>query len=74
MNENHTLLQKIGVSIPELDKMVKIARESGALGSKLTGGGGGGCMIALAPDENTQKRIALNIESAGFHYYLTTIG
>lgn len=74
MNENHALLQKIGVSIPELDKMVQIARNSGALGSKLTGGGGGGCMIALAPDEETQQLIAKNIESAGFHSYLTTIG
>lgn len=74
MNENHILLQQIGVSIPELDKMVEIARESGALGAKLTGGGGGGCMIALAPDEETQMKIVKNIESAGFHCYITTIG
>ncbi len=74
MNENHSLLQKVGVSISELDELVQIAIDSGALGAKLTGGGGGGCMIALAPDKETQNKIMANIQSAGFHCYATTIG
>src|SRR3990172_7432533 len=47
MNENHELLQKLDVSSPDLDKLVLVAREAGALGAKLSGGGRGGNMIAL---------------------------
>jgi len=48
MNINHGLLAALGVSSPELDMMVHASRRAGALGAKLTGAGGGGCMIALA--------------------------
>lgn len=51
MTQNHTLLQKLGVSIPKLDEMVGAANEAGAWGAKLSGAGGGDCMIALVPDE-----------------------
>lgn len=47
MDENHALLQEMGVSSPELDRLVAGARASGALGAKLSGGGRGGNMIAL---------------------------
>jgi mevalonate kinase len=49
MNINHGLLDAIGVNTDELSKMVYIARKSGALGSKITGAGGGGSMIAYCP-------------------------
>jgi hydroxymethylglutaryl-CoA reductase/mevalonate kinase len=48
MTENHAHLQWLGVSTPLLDRMVDEALAAGALGAKLTGGGGGGCAIALA--------------------------
>lgn len=52
MNENHHLLQEMGVSSPSLDRLVNAAFECGALGAKLTGGGGGGNIIALVePDQ-----------------------
>ena len=47
MEENHKLLQEIGVSSPELDHLVTAAGEAGALGAKLSGGGLGGHIIAL---------------------------
>jgi mevalonate kinase len=47
MDENHFLLQEMGVSSPELDHLVAAAREAGASGAKLSGGGRGGNMIAL---------------------------
>jgi len=47
MNENHELLQEIGVSTPEIDKLVLEAINAGALGAKLSGGGLGGHIIAL---------------------------
>jgi mevalonate kinase len=49
MNINHGLLDAIGVNTDELSKMVFDARKSGALGSKLTGAGGGGSIIAYCP-------------------------
>ncbi len=52
MNINHGLLTSIGVSTQELDDLVYAARREGALGAKLTGAGGGGCMIALAEEEH----------------------
>jgi mevalonate kinase len=49
MDENHALLTLIGVSSPELERLVAAARGAGAAGAKLSGGGRGGNMIALAP-------------------------
>jgi len=49
MNINHGLLDAIGVNTQELSKMVFEARKTGALGSKLTGAGGGGSIIAYCP-------------------------
>jgi len=51
MNENHELLQEIGVSSPELDHLVSAASEAGALGAKLSGGGLGGHIIALVKSD-----------------------
>jgi len=64
MSENHQLLTEIGVSIPQLDTMVEIALSSGAFGAKLSGGGLGGNMIALAPPELIEK-VAENLRKAG---------
>lgn len=51
MNENQVLLQQVGVSSPELDQLVDAARQAGALGAKLSGGGRGGNMVALVRSE-----------------------
>ena len=47
MDENQELLQAIGVSSPELEKLIHAARAAGAMGAKLCGAGRGGNMIAL---------------------------
>ena len=52
MTQNHTILQKLEVSIPQLDSMVEAANSAGAWGAKLSGAGGGDCMIALVPDDS----------------------
>ena len=49
MNLCHGLLNAIGVSTPELERMITLARQSGAAGAKLTGAGGGGSIVALCP-------------------------
>jgi mevalonate kinase len=74
MNENHRLLEKIGVSSGELDMLVDIAQKQGAFGAKLTGGGGGGCMVALTPEKNLQGKVASAIENMGFEVLSTKIG
>jgi len=50
LDENHTLLQRIGVSTPTLDAIVQTCRAAGAHGAKLAGAGGGGVVIALVDD------------------------
>ena len=60
MNIYQGLLNSIGVSTPELESMIDIARSSGALGAKLTGSGGGGSIIALCPDHQIEVRNSLN--------------
>ena len=65
MNENHTLLQEMTVSCPELDNLVEAARSAGALGAKLSGGGQGGNMIALIhPEEGEKVQAALSAAGA----------
>jgi len=62
MNVNHGLLDALGVGTAELSALVYAARKAGAYGAKITGAGGGGCMVALtdSPDE-----VASAIENAG---------
>ncbi len=74
MNENHKLLQQIEVSSRELDFLVKLSRDQGAIGAKLTGGGLGGNIIALTPGRDLQDDVANAIEKEGFQTLKTVIG
>jgi len=64
MNINHALLCGLGVSDESLEWLINAARKAGALGAKLTGAGGGGCMIALAENERL-KQVLEAIQRAG---------
>ncbi len=64
MDINHGLLSAIGVSNEALDRLVYAAKRGGALGAKLTGAGGGGCMIALS-SLTGRENVALAIKEAG---------
>lgn len=64
MNENHVLLQKLGVSSEELDRLVEAARQSGAAGAKLSGAGRGGNMVALPPPGRIAQ-VASGLKKAG---------
>lgn len=72
MNLNHGLLNALQVSSPELEALVDLARRSGALGAKLTGGGGGGAMIAIAEPGRIHS-VANTLDVAGYQTYLTEI-
>jgi len=64
MNLNHGLLEAIGVSTRELNELVYAARGAGrALGAKLTGAGGGGCIISL-PSPGNSDYLLIAIEQA----------
>ena len=74
MNENHILLQEIEVSSKELDYLVELARKNGSFGAKMTGGGGGGCILALTPGTDLQENVASAIKKDGFEVLKTRIG
>jgi len=71
LDRNHTLLQEIGVSSPELDRLVLAARDAGALGAKLSGAGWGGVMLALVT-ETSGPSVAAALRAAGATSVLET--
>jgi mevalonate kinase len=54
---NHTILSSLMLCTTKLDDMCQAARQAGALGAKMTGAGGGGCMFALAPKRDEALRL-----------------
>ncbi|MCS7055295.1 MAG: mevalonate kinase [Thermoflexales bacterium] len=65
MDANHALLQQLDVSCPELDALCAAARAAGALGAKMSGGGRGGNMIALARDAAHAVALCAALREAG---------
>jgi mevalonate kinase len=65
MDMNQSLLAAWMVSTGTLEEMCAAARAAGALGAKLTGGGGGGCMIALAPSKEAAEPIRAALVALG---------
>lgn len=64
MNLNQGLLDTLGVNTPELANLIFAAREAGAYGAKLSGAGGGDCMIAFVKEEK-RKAVESAIQKAG---------
>ncbi len=54
MSENQKLLKTLGVSVQKLDDMIDASLHAGGYGAKLSGAGGGDCIIALAPTEKNK--------------------
>lgn len=71
LDANQALLTQLGVSSPELDRLIDAARAAGATGAKLSGAGWGGVMFALA-SPTTQERIAAALTTAGAARVLPT--
>ncbi len=71
MNVCHGLLNSLQVSSWELEELIQIAREHGALGAKLTGGGGGGSMIALCPEN--AGRVIEAMKAGGYQAFEVSI-
>ncbi len=71
MNSNQELLGMVGASTIELDSLILAARHAGAFGAKMTGAGGGGCMIALCPGGRESKIAAAIRRAGGMAYHMS---
>lgn len=65
LSQAHLHLKEIGVSSPEADHLVETALSHGALGAKMSGGGLGGCIIALADNLTHAQELAERLEEKG---------
>ena len=73
MNAAHDALKQLGVSTPALDEAQAQALSAGAFGAKLTGSGGGGCVIALvSPD--LEETVLRALEDVSMRVFATSIG
>ena len=72
MDGNHWLLYQLGVSSPEIERLVQAARQADALGAKLSGAGRGGNVIALV-QQDTQEAAAEAMRQAGAKNVIATI-
>jgi mevalonate kinase len=73
MDMNQKVLNTLLLSTSKLEAMCQIARDAGALGAKLTGGGGGGCMIALAHDSERTLPIVRAFSDAGYDAFVVEV-
>ena len=72
MNDNQQWLRLLGLSTPEVETLCREACTAGALAAKVTGAGGGGCVIALAPGK--QHDVLEAWQSAGFRAFAVDAG
>ena len=73
MTQNHLLLEKLGVSLPILTDLTNSLVQLGSLGSKLTGAGGGGCVIGLFDDYQKANRAIEKMKSRGFQAFMSSL-
>jgi mevalonate kinase len=74
LTANHEILIDMGLSHEKLVELCARARAMGALGAKLTGGGRGGYMLALTPEEDVQEVVASTFEEDGYAVIRAAIG
>jgi mevalonate kinase len=74
MDANHELLVEMGVSCPQLDRLVAAARSAGAGGAKLSGGGRGGNMIALVSAQTAGPVAEALREAGAVRVIITPVG
>jgi mevalonate kinase len=69
MTMNHKLLSGMMLSTDVLEEMIAAAVEAGALGAKVTGAGGGGCMVALVDSPRAQSAVSAALHKLGKTVY-----
>lgn len=73
MDLNQALLSSLMLSTTPLEEMCAAARSAGAFGAKLTGAGGGGCMIALVDGDEAGERVREAIEASGHRAFAAEV-
>ena len=73
MDLNQVWLAELGLSTPAIDRMCRLAREHGAFGSKLTGAGGGGSVVALVNGGHGAWQVLHAWRGAGFEGFVTRV-
>ena len=71
---NHFLLSSLMLCTTKLDRMCQTARTAGALGAKMTGAGGGGCIVALAPDPGQARTVLGALEPISSQAFVAEVG
>jgi galactokinase len=72
LTEHHLVLRDVlGVSTPKIESMLNASLQAGALGGKINGSGGGGCMFSYAPDH--PEKVAEAIVKVGGKAYVVHI-
>ncbi len=72
MDRNQALLGALLLSTPEIETMCDLARHAGALGAKLTGAGGGGCVVALVPSQAIAEAVLEAWKAQGLEGFATS--
>jgi mevalonate kinase len=73
MRANHGLLRHLGISTPAIDRMCELSRDTGALGAKVTGAGGGGCVVALCETRLAAEAVLLAWRSERFDGFVAPL-
>ena len=72
LTEHHNILRDVlQISTPKIEKMLAAAMNAGALGGKINGSGGGGCMFVYAP--NDPQKVVDAINAVGGKSYIISI-
>lgn len=72
LSRHHEQLRDgLGISTRKIEEMIDAAMRNGAIGCKINGSGGGGCMIAYAPGK--EQQVAEAIQSVGGKAYIVSV-
>ncbi len=73
MSKNHLVLRSLAVSTNGIDRMCGVANAIGALGAKVTGAGGGGCVVAISDSRGGAEGVMRAWEERGYRAFVSPL-